>query len=66
MLEKTEGATKNGRSRDTGNIGHTRHRTKTNNNNNKKPKHNTTQTTKEMSNTNPSKKSGVNLGAREG
>ena len=26
-LEKTEGATKNGQSRDTGYIGHTRHRT---------------------------------------
>jgi len=30
MLEKTEGAIKNGQSRDTGNIGNTRHRTKTN------------------------------------
>ena len=29
-LEKTEGAIKNGQSRDTGNIGYTRHRTKTN------------------------------------
>ena len=27
MLEKTEGAIKNGQSRETGNIGHTRHRT---------------------------------------
>ena len=27
MLEKTEGPTKNGQSRDTDNIGHTRHRT---------------------------------------
>jgi hypothetical protein len=35
-LEKTEGATTNGQSRDTGNIGHTRHNTKTN-----KTKHNT-------------------------
>ena len=30
MLEKTEGAIKNGQSRDTGNTGWTRHRTKTN------------------------------------
>ena len=30
MLEKTVGAFKNGESRDTGNIGYTRHRTKTN------------------------------------
>jgi hypothetical protein len=37
MLEKTEGEIKNGESRDTGNIGHTRHRTKTN----KTIKHNT-------------------------
>jgi len=29
-LEKTEGAIKNGQSRDTGSTGHTRHRTKTN------------------------------------
>ena len=45
MLEKTEGAIKNGqsRSRDTGNIGYTRHKTKTN----------TTQKTKQMSNTDP-------------
>ena len=35
-LEKTEGATTNGQSRHTGNIGHTRHNTKTN-----KTKHNT-------------------------
>jgi hypothetical protein len=28
-LEKTKGATKNGQSRDTGNIGHTRYRTRT-------------------------------------
>ena len=27
MLEKTEGTIKNGQSRDTGNVGHTRHRT---------------------------------------
>jgi hypothetical protein len=37
MLEKTEGAIENGQSRDTGNIGYTRHRTKTN----KTQKHNT-------------------------
>ena len=30
MLEKIEVAIKNGQSRDTGNIGYTRHRTKTN------------------------------------
>ena len=30
MLEKTEGAIKNGLSRDTGNVGHTRHKTNTN------------------------------------
>jgi hypothetical protein len=29
MLEKTEGAIKNGQSRDNGNIGYARHRTKT-------------------------------------
>ena len=36
-IEKTEGAIKNGQSRDIGNIGYTRHRTKT-----KKPKKNPT------------------------
>jgi len=30
MLKKTEGATKNGQSRETGNIGYTRHRPKIN------------------------------------
>jgi hypothetical protein len=30
MSEKTEGAIKNGQTRDTGNVGHTRHKTKTN------------------------------------
>jgi hypothetical protein len=30
MLEKTEGAIKNGQSRETGNIGYIRHKTKTN------------------------------------
>ena len=40
MLEKTEGAINNGQSRDTGNIRHTGHETKTN------KKHNTTQKTK--------------------
>ena len=39
MLEKTEGAIKNRQSRETGNIGYTRHRTKTNKT--KNPKHNT-------------------------
>jgi len=38
-VRETEGAIKNGQSRDTGNTGHTRHRTKTN----KTKKHNTTQ-----------------------
>jgi len=38
-FEKTEGEINNGQSRDTGNIGHIRHRTKTN----KTQKHNTTQ-----------------------
>jgi len=47
-LEKTEGAIKNGQSRDTGNIEHTRHMTQTN-------KTNTTQKTKKMSNTDPIK-----------
>ena len=45
MLEKTEGVINNGQSRDTGNTGYTRHRTKTN-----KTK-NITQKTKKMSNT---------------
>jgi hypothetical protein len=44
-LEKTEEAIKNGQSRETGNIGYTRHMTKTN------KKKNTTQKTKKMSNT---------------
>jgi hypothetical protein len=50
-LEKTKGAIKNGQSRDTDNIGYTRHRTKTN-----KTK-STTQKTKKMSNTDPTKNS---------
>ena len=33
MTEKTEGETKNGKSRDTGNIGHTSHKTKNNKHN---------------------------------
>ena len=45
MLEKTEGAIKNGQSRDTGNIGHTRCRLNTNKKKTKKAenkkKHNT-------------------------
>ena len=49
MLEKTEETIKNGQSRDTDNIGHTRHRTKTN----KTQKHNTE--TKMMSNTGSTK-----------
>ena len=55
MLEKTEGAMKNGQSRQTGNFGYTRHRKKTD-----KTK-NTTQKTKKMSNTDLAK----NPGARE-
>jgi hypothetical protein len=49
MLEKTEGAIENRKSRETGHIGYTRHRTKTN-----KTK-NTTQKTKMISNTDPIK-----------
>ena len=45
MLEKTDGAIKNGQSRETGNIGYTRYKTKTH-----KAK-NTTQKTKTMSKT---------------
>ena len=44
-----EGVIRNGQSRETGNIGYTRHRTKTN-----KTK-NTTQKTRKMSNTDPTK-----------
>ena len=46
-LEKTEGTIKNGQSKNTGNIGYTRHRTKTN-----KAKYTTQKTTK-MRNTGP-------------
>ena len=60
MLEKTEEATKNGQSRDTGNIGITRHRTKKN-----KTK-NTTQKTKKTSNKDPTKKPGMNQDACDG
>jgi hypothetical protein len=42
MLEKTEEAIKNGQSKDTGNIGHTKHRTKIN------KTQSTTQKTKKM------------------
>jgi len=45
-------AIKNGQSRETGNIGHTRHRTKIN----KTQKHNATQKTRTMTNMNPTKK----------
>ena len=48
-FEKSEGTIKNGQSKDTGNIGNTRHRTKTNKK--KKIQHNTTQETKKLSNT---------------
>jgi hypothetical protein len=52
-LEKTEGVIKNGKSRDTGNIGYTRHRTKTNKTNN------TTQKRKKMRNTDTTKYRGL-------
>ena len=62
MLEKPEGAIKNGQSRDIGNIVQARHRTKTN-----KRKHNTTQKTRKMNNTNPTKiKQGMKPDAGEG
>ena len=53
MLGKTEGAIKNAKSRDTGNIGYTRHRTKTNKANN------TTQKRKKMRNTDTTKYRGL-------
>ena len=52
MLEKPEGAIKNGQTRDTGNTGYTRHSTKTNKTNNK------TQETQNMSNVEPPKTGG--------
>ena len=52
MLEKTEGAIKNGQSRETGNIGFTRHKTKT------KKAIKTKQTTKNLSNMIPTKNRG--------
>ena len=55
-----EGAIKNRQPRDIGNIGHTRHGTKTN------KAQNTTQKTKRMSNTDPTKYPGVNTGDNEG
>jgi hypothetical protein len=57
---KTKGAVKNGHSRDTGDIGHTRQRQT-----NKKTKHNKSQKTKKMSNMYPPKLV-VNPGAHEG
>jgi len=59
-LEKTEGAIKYGQSRETGNIGYTRHKTKAN-----KTK-NTTQNTKIDEQHGPHQKPRVNPGAREG
>ena len=50
MLEKTEWTIKNGQSRNTGNIGYPRHRTKTN-----KIKINPTQKIKKMGITDPTK-----------
>jgi len=55
-LDKTEWVIKNGQHRDTGNIGNTRHKTKTN----KTKKHNTEKTEK-VSNTDCTKRKGVNL-----
>jgi hypothetical protein len=49
LLVKTEGTIKNGLSRDTGNIGHKRHRTKTNKTKNK-------QKTNKIVNADPTKK----------
>ena len=54
MLEKTEGAIKNGQSRDTGNSGYTRHKSKTN----KKKHKNTTQHRKLRQNTTAPTKTG--------
>ena len=48
-FKKSEGAIKNGLSRDTGNTGNTRHKTETN----KAQIHNTTHKNKRMSNTDP-------------
>jgi len=69
MSEKTEGAIKNGQSRETGSSGWTRHKTKTNKAKNttqklkrwatRNPPKTTTQKTKKMSNKDPNKK---NLG----
>jgi hypothetical protein len=58
MLEKTEGAIKNGQSRDTGSIGHTRHITKVNKKKTQqqhKKQAITHQKTKKRSNTDPIK-----------
>ena len=52
--EKPKAAIKYGQSRDTGNFGHTRNRTRT------------TQTAKNMTNTDLTKQPGVNTAAREG
>ena len=51
MLEKAEGAIKNGQSRDTGNNGHTRHMSKTN----KTENHYPTQKPKTINKTDPTK-----------
>jgi len=61
MLEKTEGAIKNGQSTETGNVGYTRHGTKlcighSTNTNNKTQT--TPQKSKNMGNTDPSNQSG--------
>jgi len=57
MLEKAERAFKNGQSRDTANIGNTRHRTKT--------RKNTTQKNRKMSNTDPPKTCWIQVLASE-
>ena len=61
-LEKPEGAIKSRQSRNTGNIGRTRHKIKTNKTN----KHNTTQKTRKMSNTQFNTKTELNTDDREG
>jgi hypothetical protein len=49
--EKAKGQSRNGKSRETGNIAHTRHKTKKN----RTQKHNTTQKAKKINNTEPTK-----------
>jgi len=58
---ETQGANENGQYRDTGNIGHTKHMTKTN-----KHTHNKTRKSKKMSKHGVTKITWVNPGAHEG